>query len=79
MAAWCRPPYGGGHADTERREDDVNMRRSRVLSFPVAEDGTVDLPEGAVIISLEFESEGSYGYKSRPVTAWAEVPADGAG
>jgi hypothetical protein len=44
----------------------------------VAEDGMVDLPEGAIIISLEFESEGSDGDKSRPVTAW-EVPADSVG
>jgi hypothetical protein len=45
------------------------------MSFPVAEDGTIELPDGSVIISLDFESEGSYGYKSRPVAAWAEVPA----
>ncbi len=57
----------------------MNTRRSRVLSLEVAEDGSIELPEGAVIISLEFESEGSYGYNRRPVAAWAEVPADTAG
>ncbi len=57
----------------------MNTRRSRVLSFEVAEDGSIELPEGAVIISLEFESEGSYGYDRRPVAAWAEVPTGTAG
>jgi hypothetical protein len=56
----------------------VIMRRCRIQSFKVAEDGTVELPEGAIIISLEFESEGAYGYGSHPALAWAEVPADGA-
>jgi hypothetical protein len=54
----------------------VNTRRSRVLSVPVAEDGTVDLPDGAIVISLDFESEGPYGYQARPVTAWVEIPAE---
>ena len=57
----------------------MNTRRSRVLSVPVAEDGTVDLPDGAIVISLDFESEGPYGYQARPVTAWIEVPAESAG
>ena len=57
----------------------MNMRRSRVQWFKVAEDGTVDLPESAVIVSLEFETEGLYGYGSRPSKAWAEVPVDSVG
>ena len=56
------------------REDLVSIRRSRVQAFEVAEDGTVELPEGAIIISLDFEGEGPYGYETRPVRAWAEVP-----
>ena len=55
-------------------EDHVDTRRHRIESFEVADDGTVELPEGAAIIALEFGSQGPYGYKSRPVTAWADVP-----
>ena len=55
----------------------MNTRRCRVQSFDVAEDGSLDLPAGAIIISLEFESEGAYGYKPRPVSAWVEVPLEG--
>jgi hypothetical protein len=54
----------------------MTMRRTRVVPLEVAEDGTLDLPDGASIISLEFESEGAYGYGSRPVRAWVDVPAD---
>jgi hypothetical protein len=52
----------------------MTMRRTRIVAFDVAEDGTVELPEGAVIISLEFESEGSYGYETRPARVWANLP-----
>ena len=52
----------------------MSIRRSRVQVFEVAEDGTVELPEGAIIISLVFEGEGPYGFQTRPVRAWAEVP-----
>jgi hypothetical protein len=45
------------------------------MMVEVAEDGAIELPEGSTIIALEFESEGSYGYKRRPVGAWVEVPA----
>ena len=54
----------------------MNTRRTRILSLHVAEDGTVDLPVEAAIVSLEFEGEGPYGYRTRPVTAWAVVPAE---
>ncbi len=54
----------------------MNTRRCRVQAFDIAQDGSVELPEGALIITIEFESEGSYGYQRRPITAWAEVPAD---
>ena len=57
------------------REGPVSIRRSRVQAFEVAEDGTVELPEGANIISLDFEGEGPYGYETRPVRAWVELPA----
>jgi hypothetical protein len=50
------------------------MRRAQVAAVQIAADGTVELPDGAVIISVEFESEGSYGYERRPVTAWVEIP-----
>jgi len=51
------------------------MSMRRIVAFDVAADGTVDLPEGAVIISLQFESEGSYGYDTRPARVWVDVPA----
>ena len=53
----------------------MTMRRTRIVPFDVATDGTVDLPEGATIISLEFESEGAYGYDNRPARVWVDVPA----
>jgi hypothetical protein len=52
----------------------MTMRQARIVAFDVAKDGTVDLPEGATIISLEFESEGAYGYDSRPSRVWVDVP-----
>jgi hypothetical protein len=52
------------------------MRRCRVQCFEIAEDGTLELPAGAAIVSLEFESEGAYGYRPHPVAVWAEVPAE---
>lgn len=55
----------------------MTTSRSRVVSVDVAEDGTVELPAGASIISLEFEGEGAYGYKTRPVSAWVHIPVDG--
>ena len=51
------------------------MTMRRIVAFDVAKDGTVDLPEGATIISLQFESEGSYGYDTRPAKVWVDVPA----
>ena len=53
----------------------MSTRRSRVQSFEFAEDGTVELPDNAVIISLDFEGQGAYGYQTRPVRAWVELPA----
>jgi hypothetical protein len=44
----------------------------------VDEDGTLELPDGAIIFSLEFEDEGADGYGRHPAIAWVELPADGA-
>jgi hypothetical protein len=52
----------------------MTVRHTRIVAFDVAKDGSVDLPEGATIISLEFESEGAYGYESRPSRVWVDVP-----
>jgi hypothetical protein len=73
-----RPPSPYGRDETIARPSGgrMNTRRCRVQAFDVAQDGSIELPEGAIIISLVFESEGAYGYHSRPVSAWAEVPAD---
>jgi hypothetical protein len=73
MTLLRRDAYGD-RQDVDLWEDNVDTRRHRIESFEVAEDGTVELPEGAMIIVLEFGSQGPYGYKSRPVTAWAAVP-----
>jgi hypothetical protein len=78
---WTMPgrrgaPYGDRQPHPSDREDPVNTRRSHVVPFDVAEDGAVELPDGALIISLEFESAGPYGYESRPVRAWVQVPAE---
>jgi hypothetical protein len=56
------------------REEPVNRtRRIRLLPFPVTAAGTVDLPDGAVVVALDFEDDGGFGYRRRPATAWADV------
>jgi hypothetical protein len=57
----------------------VIMGRCRIELLKVAEDGSIELPDGATIISLEFESEGAYGFGNHPAAAWVVVPVDGAG
>ena len=52
----------------------MTMRHTRIVPFDVAKDGTVDIPEGATIISLEFESEGAYGYDNRPARGVGRRP-----
>ena len=54
----------------------MNIRRSKLVSFPVTAEGTIDLPEGAVIVSVDFEDPGSHGSGRRPAAAWAEVPIE---
>ena len=54
----------------------MKTRRIKIVPFPVADDGAVELPDGAVVVALEFEDEGGLGYGRRPVTAWGEVPVE---
>ena len=56
-----------------REEPVKKTRRSRILPFPVTAEGTVDLPEGAVVVALDFKDDGGLGYRRRPATVWAEV------
>ena len=49
--------------------------RSILLISGAGEAALVDLPEGAAIVWLEFESEGAYGYDSRPARVWVDLPA----
>jgi hypothetical protein len=77
-AAPALPPYGDATSTTIPREAPVNTRRCQIQSLQIGEDGSVDLPDGAVIVSLEFDSAGPYGYQARPVRAWVEVPAEAA-
>ena len=42
----------------------------------LAEDGTVELPEGAVTVSVVFESEGPFGQDTKPAAVWVELPHD---
>jgi hypothetical protein len=62
------------HHQQRAGEIHMTMRHTRIVPFDVAKDGTVDLPEGATIIWLQFESEGAYGYDSRPARVWVDVP-----
>jgi hypothetical protein len=62
------------HRQHRALEIHMTMRHTRIVPFDVAKDGTVDLPEGATIIWLEFESEGAYGYDNRPARVWVDVP-----
>ena len=51
-------------------------RRSKIVPFLVTAEGIVDLPDGAVLVALDFMDEGGQGAGRRPETAWAEVPSE---
>jgi len=51
-------------------------RRSKLVSFPVTAEGFIDLPDGAVLVALDFVDEGGQGAGRRPETAWVEVPGE---
>jgi hypothetical protein len=59
-----------------REEPVKTTRRSRIVPFPVTAEGTVDLPDGAVVVALDFMDDGGLGYRRRPATAWAEVGSE---
>jgi hypothetical protein len=48
-------------------------RRCRLVPFSVTAEGIVDLPDGAVVVALDFIDDGGFGYRRRPATAWATV------
>lgn len=54
----------------------MKTRRSKLVPFPVTAESTIDLPDGAVLVALDFEDEGGLGSGRRPTTAWAEVPIE---
>jgi hypothetical protein len=54
----------------------AQTRRSKLIPFPVLSDGTIDLPDGAVLVALDFVDEGGLGYRRRPATAWAKVATE---
>ena len=39
------------------KEQVMNTRRSKLVPFPVTAEGAIDLPDGAVIVSLDFETQ----------------------
>ena len=43
--------------------------------MPIDEDGRFDLPEGATVVTVQFEFEGGLGSRQRPAVAWVVVPA----
>jgi hypothetical protein len=48
-------------------------RPSRLVPFPVTAEGIVDLPDGAVVVALDFTDDGGFGSRRRPGTAWVAV------
>jgi hypothetical protein len=52
----------------------MNSQRVQFAHFPVSTEGTVDLPEGSVIVAVDFADEGGLGSDRRPATAWVAVP-----
>ena len=55
----------------------MGTRRVRIQQFRVSDDGTVDLPEGSTVISIEFDSQGPFEQGPLlPASVWAEVPED---
>ena len=53
-------------------------RRTKLLSVPVSADGTVDLPDGAFVVAVDFQDAGGLGRGPRPATAWAQVVTEDA-
>jgi hypothetical protein len=51
-------------------------RRIKLVPFPVTAEAIIDLPDGAVLVALDFIEEGGQGAGRRPATAWAEVPSE---
>ena len=54
----------------------MKSKRTQLVLFQVTKEGTVDLPDGAVIVALDFEDEGGLGSGRRPATAWVAVPVE---
>jgi hypothetical protein len=54
----------------------MKSQRVQFAQFPVTKEGTVDLPEGAVIVALDFEDKGGLGSDRCPATAWVAVAVE---
>jgi hypothetical protein len=64
----------GCQASEALREEATKVTRIKIVQFPLAADGMMDLPEGAVVVALDFEDDGSLGLRRWPATAWVQVP-----
>ena len=49
-------------------------QRIQLVQFQVTKEGTVELPDGATVVALEFQDDGGLGSDRRPATAWVAVP-----
>ena len=58
---------------TEPGEIHMTMRRTRIVRSTWPPTGPWTSPRGPTIISLQFESEGAYGYDTRPARVWVDV------
>lgn len=54
----------------------MKSQRMRFVQLPVTKEGTIDVPDGATIVALDFEDEGGLGSNRRPAIAWVAVPAE---
>jgi hypothetical protein len=52
----------------------MKSQRVKFAQVPVTEEGTCDLPAGAMIVSVDFEDKGGLGSDRRPAAAWIAVP-----
>jgi hypothetical protein len=54
----------------------MKTQRVQISAFPVTHEGTADLPDGAVIVAVDFEDEGGMGSDRRPATAWVAMSVE---
>ena len=57
-------------------EPRTTVLHRRLVPLPVTAEGIVDLPDGAVVVALDFTDDGGFGYRRRPATAWVAVATE---